>query len=100
MLLEREVWAAVLKNKKSIHINIDPDDHSNFKVQCVKRDLSMQEVFAAFARRVGIESSDMMRFLDNIANNKSVNSIKKKYTKSDVDSIFSIIQEDNSSEDR
>tara|TARA_B110000211_G_scaffold60632_1_gene68391 strand:- start:2198 stop:2380 length:183 start_codon:yes stop_codon:yes gene_type:complete len=60
----------------------------------------MQEVFAAFARRVGIESSDMMRFLDNIANNKSVNSIKKKYTKSDVDSIFSIIQEDNSSEDR
>tara|TARA_R110002096_G_scaffold137238_1_gene290436 strand:- start:2307 stop:2489 length:183 start_codon:yes stop_codon:yes gene_type:complete len=60
----------------------------------------MQEVFAAFARRVGIESSDMMRFLDNIANNKSVNSIKKKYTKSDVDSIFSIIQEDNTAEDR
>ena len=90
----------MLKNKKSIHINIDPDDHSNFKVQCVKRDLSMQEVFAAFARRVGIESSDMMRFLDNIANNKSVNSIKKKYTKSDVDSIFSIIQEDNNAEDR
>jgi hypothetical protein len=60
----------------------------------------MQEVFAAFARRVGIESSDMMRFLDNIANNKSVNSIKKKYTKSDVDSIFSIIQEDNTTEDR
>jgi hypothetical protein len=60
----------------------------------------MQEVFAAFARRVGIESSDMIRFLDNIANNKSVNSIKKKYTRSDVDSIFSIIQEDNNAEDR
>ena len=90
----------MLKSKKSIHINIDPDDHSNFKVQCVKRDLSMQEVFAAFARRVGIESSDMIRFLDNIANNKSVNSIKKKYTRSDVDSIFSIIQEDNNAEDR
>lgn len=90
----------MLKNKKSIHINIDPDDHANFKVQCVKRDLSMQEVFAAFAKRVGMESSDMMRFLDQIANNKSVNSIKKKYTKSDIDSIFSIIEEDNSSEDR
>ena len=60
----------------------------------------MQEVFAAFAKRVGMESSDMMRFLDQIANNKSVNSIKKKYTKSDIDSIFSIIEEDNSSEDR
>ena len=90
----------MLKNKKSIHINIDPDDHSSFKVQCVKRDLSMQEVFAAFAKRVGIESSDMMRFLDQIANDKSVNLIKKKYTRSDIDSIFSIIQEDNSTEDR
>jgi len=60
----------------------------------------MQEVFAAFAKRVGMESSDMMRFLDQIANNKSVNSVKKKYTKSDIDSIFSIIQEDNSTEDR
>ena len=90
----------MLKNKKSIHINIDPDDHASFKVQCVIRDLSMQEVFAAFANRVGIESSDMMRFLDQIANNKSVNSIKKKYTKSDIDSIFSIIEEDISKEDR
>ena len=62
----------MLKNKKSIHINVDADDHSHFKVQCVKRDLSMQEVFAAFARRVGMESSDMMRFLDQIATSKSV----------------------------
>ena len=89
----------MLKNKKSIHINVDADDHSHFKVQCVKRDLSMQEVFAAFARRVGIESSDMMRFLDQIANSKSVHSIKKKYTISDIDSIYSIIEEDNSHED-
>ena len=89
----------MLKNKNSIHINVDADDHSHFKVQCVKRDLSMQEVFAAFARRVGMESSDMMRFLDQIANSKSVHSIKKKYTISDIDSIYSIIEEDNSHED-
>ena len=89
----------MLKNKKSIHINVDADDHSHFKVQCVKRDLSMQEVFAAFARRVGMESLDMMRFLDKIANNKSVHSIKKNYTKSDIDSIYSIIEEDNSIDD-
>jgi len=89
----------MLKNKKSIHINVDADDHSHFKVQCVKRDLSMQEVFAAFARRVGMESSDMMRFLDQIATSKSVHSIKKKYTRSDIDSIYSIIEEDNSHED-
>ena len=58
----------MIKNKKSIHINVDPEDHANFKVQCVKRDLSMQEVFAAFAKRVGLESTDMIRFLDQVAN--------------------------------
>mgnify|MGYP001208829494 CR=1 FL=1 len=56
----------MIKNKKSIHINVDPDDHALFKLQCVKRDLSMQEVFAAFAKRVGLESTDMIRFLDQI----------------------------------
>lgn len=83
----------MIKNKKSIHINVDPEDHANFKVQCVKRDLSMQEVFAAFAKRVGLESTDMIRFLDQVANDKSVKAIKKKYTKTDIDAIFSMIEQ-------
>ena len=84
----------MIKNKKSIHINVDPDDHALFKIQCVKRDLSMQEVFAAFAKRVGLESTDMIRFLDQVANDKGVKSIKKIYSKTDVDSIFTIIEQD------
>ena len=54
----------------------------------------MQEVFAAFAKRVGLESNDMVRFLDQIANDKSVKTIKKKYTNSDIDAIFSMIEQD------
>ena len=88
----------MIKNKKSIHINVDPEDHALFKMQCVKRDLSMQQVFAEFAKRVGLESTDMIRFLDMIANEKSIKSIKKKYAKSDIDAIFSMIEEDNSSD--
>lgn len=88
----------MIKNKKSIHINIDADDHANFKVQCVKRHLSMQEVFAAFAHRIAIEGSDMIRFLDKVALDKNVKSVKKSYTKNDIDTIFSLIEEDNSSE--
>ena len=85
----------MIKNKKSIHINVDPEDHAAFKIQCVKRDLSMQQVFAAFARRVGLESSDMIRFLDQIANEKNVKVIKKKYAKSDIDAIFNMIEQDS-----
>ncbi len=83
----------MIKNKKSIHINVDPEDYALFKLQCVKRDLSMQQVFAAFAKRVGLESTDMIRFLDHVANEKEVKKIKKQYTKSDVDAIFSILEE-------
>lgn len=89
----------MLKRKKSIHINIDSDDHANFKMQCVKRDLSMQEVFAAFAHRVGIEGADMIRLLDKIALNKNVKKAKKEYTKSDIDTIYSLIESEDSSED-
>ena len=84
----------MIKNKKSIHINVDSDDHALFKMQCVKRDLSMQQVFAAFAKRVGLESTDMIRFLDQIANEKEVKTIKKKYSNSDIDAIFSMIEEE------
>ncbi len=84
----------MIKNKKSIHINVDPEDHALFKVQCVKRDLSMQQVFAAFAKRVGLESTDMIRFLDQIASEKGVKTLKKKYSKSDIDTIFSMIEDD------
>ena len=89
----------MIKNKKSIHININAEDHANFKMQCVKRDLSMQEVFAAFAHRVGMEGADMIRLLDRIALDKNVKSAKKAYTKNDIDTIFSMIEDDNSSED-
>ena len=89
----------MIKNKKSIHINVDPEDHAAFKIQCVKRDLSMQQVFAAFANRVGLESTDMIRFLDQIASEKNISAIKKKYAKSDIDAIFSMIEEDNSQDD-
>ena len=89
----------MIKNKKSIHININAEDHANFKIQCVKRDLSMQEVFAAFAHRVGMEGADMLRLLDRIALDKNVKSAKKTYTKNDIETIFSMIEDDNSSED-
>ena len=89
----------MLKSKKSIHINIDANDHANFKVQCVLRDLSMQEVFAAFAHKISIESSDMIRFLDKIALDKNVKRVKSSYSKDDMDAIYSLIEEDNSSEE-
>ena len=74
---------------------MDPEIHANFKVQCVQRGLSMQEVFQAFAERVGIESNDMVRLLDQLVKDKRVKRIKKAYTKTDVDAIFSLLEEED-----
>ena len=89
----------MIKNKKSIHINLDAEDHANFKMQCVKRDLSMQEVFAAFAHRVCVEGADMLRLLDKIALNKNVSKAKKTYSSQDFDTIFSMIEDENTVEE-
>lgn len=84
----------MIKGKKSIHISINADIHSAFKIQCVLRGLSMQEVFAAFADRVGIESNDMMRFLDQIVKDKQSKFVKK-YTKTDVEAIFNMLEDED-----
>ena len=82
----------MIKSKKSVHINVDPDDHAAFKVQCVKRGLSMQEVFAYFVSRIAIESNDMTRYLDQIVVEKEKKSVKK-YAQTDIEAIFSILEE-------
>ena len=44
--------------------------HSEFRIQCFKRDLSMQEVLSYFADRVASESNDVIRLLDQIVKDK------------------------------
>ena len=83
-----------MKSKKSLHINMSHEVHTEFRVQCVKRGLSMQEVIEAFATRVSRESNDMMRMMDQLVKDKQVKAVKK-YTKTDVESIFNMLEEED-----
>ena len=67
------------------------DVHSEFKIQCMRRDLSMQEVIEAFASRVAAESNDMIRLLEQIKKDKLVKDVKR-YTKSDADALYAILE--------
>ena len=80
--------------KKSLHINMTKDVHTEFKIQCARRDLSMQEVIEAFASRVASESNDMMRLLEQIKKDKLIKDVKR-YTKSDADSLYTILESNN-----
>jgi hypothetical protein len=84
----------LIKSKKSIHISLNPDTHKDFRLRCVERDLSMQEVFEEFASRVGQESNDVIRILDQLVRDKQVKSVKK-YTKTDVDAIFNMLEDED-----
>jgi hypothetical protein len=83
-----------MKLKKSLHINMTKDVHTDFKIQCMKKDLSMQEVIESFAVRVAAESNDMMRLLEQIKKDKQIKDVKR-YTKSDADALFAVLESNN-----
>ena len=83
-----------MRSKKSIHINIDPEIHAGFRIQCFHHGLSMQEVFAAFAEKVATESNEMILLLEEVAKNKKVRKIKKRINH-DVETIFDLLEEDD-----
>tara|TARA_R110001583_G_scaffold188051_1_gene349701 strand:- start:531 stop:812 length:282 start_codon:yes stop_codon:yes gene_type:complete len=83
-----------MKLKKSLHINMTKDIHTDFKIQCMKRDLSMQEVIEAFAERVASESNDMMRLLEQVKKDKQIKDVKR-YTKSDAESLYALLETNN-----
>jgi hypothetical protein len=80
--------------KKSVHFNLTKDSHTALKMACTKRGLSMQEVIEAFAKRIEIEDNKMMKFLDDVVDEKK-NKAKKNFSRSDVDSIFNMLEEDD-----
>jgi len=84
----------MIKSKKSLHINLKYETHTGLRIECFKRGLSMQEVIEEFASRVANESNDVLRIMDQLVKDKQVKSVKK-YTKTDVDTIYSMLEEEN-----
>ena len=77
--------------KKSVHFNLTKDSHTALKIACAARGLSMQEVIEAFAKRIEIEDSKMLKFLDDVVEQKKQKA-NKNFSKSDVESIFNMIE--------
>ena len=80
--------------KKSVHFNLTKDSHTALKIACAARGLSMQEVVEAFAKRIEIEDNKMLKFLDDCVEAKK-HKDKKNFSKSDVESIFSMIEDED-----
>jgi hypothetical protein len=84
----------VVRDKKSLHISMEYEVHADFRIQCFKKGLSMQEVLSEFARRVGQESNDVIRIMDQLVKDKQIKAVKK-YTKTDIDDIYAMLEEND-----
>ena len=80
--------------KKSVHFNLSKDAHAAFRIACFERSLSMQEVVEEFVQRILAENVQIIRLLDEVAENKKNKSLKR-FTKNDVESIFNILEDED-----
>ena len=80
--------------KKSVHFNLSKDAHAAFRIACFERGLSMQEVVEEFVQRILAEDPHITRLLNEASENKK-NKTQKKFSKSDVASIFSILEDED-----
>ena len=82
----------VVRGKKSLHISMEYEIHSDFRIQCFKKGLSMQEVFNALASAICEGDPSLHKMLDEIEVKKKEKSIKQ-VTNSDAESIFNVIED-------
>ena len=80
--------------KKSVHFNLSKDAHAAFRIACFERGLSMQEVVEEFVQRILAENPHVISLLNDVTENKK-NKAQKKFSKSDVESIFSILEDED-----
>jgi len=81
-------------SKKSVHFNISKDAHAAFRISCFERSLSMQEVIEEFVQRILTENTQVIKLLDEVAENKTQKA-KRSFSKTDVNSIFDMLEDND-----
>lgn len=82
------------QDSKSVHINLSITTHGEFRAILVKKGLSMQEVFERLASEIVDDNTYLLKMLDDIAVKKK-NKELKKFSKTDTESIFYMIERDS-----
>lgn len=78
--------------RKSIHVKLYTETHAAFRIELMKKKLSMQEVFEDFAQRVVSGDGFAHRVLETIEKRKRNREIEK-LSETDVESLFDAIED-------
>ena len=80
-----------LERRKSLHFNLTASSHSALRIQCFKREITMQDFFQEVSKLVESESQIVLSIMDSVSEKKKSKELEK-FTKSDVDSLYNMIE--------
>lgn len=80
--------------RRGTAVKLLPDTHTAFRMMCIKRGLSMQEVIQAFAQRLVLEEPYMIRIIDDLCVRKRER-VYEKMSRVDVNSIYAILADES-----
>ena len=82
------------ETKKAIHFSTTRETHSDFRIACFKKRVTMQDALEEFAQLVAAENPVAVRILDNLSERKRNDEISR-LTQTDSESILNVISELN-----
>ena len=86
------------ETRKSVHVNLTKETHAAFRAALFHHGLSMQEVFEECAIRI-VENDDSFEGLIEELQERKRGHVRKKMAKTDAESIFQAIEDQNPMED-
>ena len=93
-LRRRKAEAAKLPNldiRKDMHLSILRPSHLELKIVCMRRNLTIQEVFEEVVQRIIMGTPDMIDLLGDLETNKRAKQAHK-ITNVDAEALYEIIQ--------
>jgi len=82
------------ETKKSLHINLTKETHTEIKVCAFRHGLSMQEIFEELARQIVEGEPHMQKTLEEMQFHKRTH-VSRKFSQTDAESIFRVIKDAN-----
>lgn len=82
-----------LEKKKSLHFNISRSSHSSLRIACFKNGITMQDFFEEVSQLVEAESPVMLTIMEDISEKKRNKQIEK-FSKTDEESLYTIIEKE------
>jgi mevalonate kinase len=80
-----------LEDRKSLHFNLKASSHSALRIQCFKKQITMQDFFEEVSRLVESESQIVLSIMDQAAQRKKSKQIEK-FTETDTESLYNMIE--------